>query len=376
MLLGFCLCCGLCAAPAQAQKLDQVRQSLQEIEARIERTSQSLTRKQEEEDSLQRDLKTVSRQVTVLERRLQQHQQRLAELKDDMETAEAEIRERQKTVDTLQGQVQRRLVAIYKGGGAGWLALFSGETTPARMAEDYDFFRRIVRKDRELLTDFRARLAELQGGRERLTALKAEQEALVAQGMADRDTRKKAAQLKQRLLAKVRKDQAGMAEELAELKERATRLSALVKKLESAKTPEYTQKSSPFADQKGRLSWPVNGTIKLAFGPGRHVESGTRYESHGIEISAAVGQPVTVVWPGRVVYANWFNGYGNLLIVDHGDSYFTLYAQAARLEKKVGDQVQRGDVVALAGLEGKEMIYFEIRYRGTPLDPAAWLNSR
>jgi septal ring factor EnvC (AmiA/AmiB activator) len=116
--------------------------------------------------------------------------------------------------------------------------------------------------------------------------------------------------------------------------------------------------------------------VKVGFGTGRHAELGTLYESHGIEISASNDQPISAVWQGNVVFANWFKGYGNLLIVDHGSSYYTLYAQASRLAKKVGDLVQKGEIVAFSGFEGNDAVYFEIRRRGTPLDPADWLGSR
>lgn len=361
---------------AEEQKLDQTRENLKAIEARIAQTVQSLSDKQKQEKSLKNDLKTVEREFAQLSQRVSSQQQRLDVLAREIAGAEGEIGRQQEASKGLQAQVQRRLVAIYKGGDVGLFRAFSSDATPARMAEDYDFFSRIVRKDRELLASYRQRLAELGRSRKELSTLRQEQEALVAQGISDRDAQKKAAQLKKRLLAKVQQDKSGMASELAELKERAARLSSLVKKLESTKTEGYTHKSSLFGKQKGRLPWPVNGKIKLPFGTGRHAELGTQYDSHGLEISAAPNQPVAAVWPGRVAFASWFNGYGNLLIVDHGDSYFTLYAQAARLEKKVGDQVAQGDVVALAGFEGKEIVYFEIRHRGTPLDPADWLKSR
>ncbi len=77
-----------------------------------------------------------------------------------------------------------------------------------------------------------------------------------------------------------------------------------------------------------------------------------------------------------MIFANWFKGYGNLLIIDHGDSYYSLYAQAASLAKHVGEAVATGEVVALAGYEGARRFYFEIRHSGTPLDPESWLAPR
>jgi murein hydrolase activator len=361
---------------AAEKKLDQTRRNLKEIEARIARTAQVLTDKQGQEISLKNDLKTVSRKVEQLAERVSLQQKRLETLAQDMAASEQEIGRQQNASKGLQDQVHRRLAAIYKGADIGMLRAFSSTSSPARMAEDYDYFSRIIRKDRILLTKYRQRLANLKSSRNQLSVLRQEQKQLVAQGRKDRAALKKAAQLKKHLLAKVRRDKAGISAELAELKERAGRLSSLVKKLESIKSQEDTQKSSLFGARKGRLPWPVNGKVKLAFGPGRHTELGTRYDSHGVELSASLNQPVKAIWSGRVAFSSRFNGYGNLLIVDHGDSYFTLYAQAARLEKKVGDLVRQGDVVALAGFDGKKVIYFEIRHRGTPLDPCVWLKSR
>ena len=361
---------------AAEKTLDQTRLNLKEIEARIARTAQSLTDKQGQEISLKNDLKTVEREVEQLAERVSLQQKRLETLALDMAASEQEIGRQQNASKELQDQVHRRLASIYKGADIGMLRAFSSTSSPARMAEDYDYFSRIIRKDRILLTKYRQRLADLKISRKQLSVLRQEQKQLVAQGRKDNAAQKKAAQLKKHLLAKLRRDKAGISAELAELKERAARLSSLVKKLESTKTQEYTQKSSLFGARKGRLPWPVNGKVKLAFGPGRHTELGTRYDSHGVELSASPNQPIKAIWSGRVAFASWFNGYGNLLIVDHGDSYFTLYAQAARLEKKVGDLVRQGDVVALAGFDGKEVVYFEIRHRGTPLDPCVWLKSR
>jgi septal ring factor EnvC (AmiA/AmiB activator) len=112
------------------------------------------------------------------------------------------------------------------------------------------------------------------------------------------------------------------------------------------------------------------------FGPREHPRFRTVTVSNGIEIRAPVGSDVRAVYDGRVVYVGWFRGYGKMLILDHGDQFYTLYAHASELYKAVGEVVRQGEVVAAAGdtgaLDGPGL-YFEIRQGGKPLDPAEWL---
>jgi septal ring factor EnvC (AmiA/AmiB activator) len=119
--------------------------------------------------------------------------------------------------------------------------------------------------------------------------------------------------------------------------------------------------------------------VASAFGRQEHPKFRTVTYNRGIEISAAMGRPVLAVYDGTVLYADWFRGYGRLVILDHGGGYFTLYAHASELLVKVGDQVTRGQPIARVGdtgsLEGPQL-YFEVRHRGKPQDPLAWLERK
>jgi len=383
-------CLGLLffGAPLSAaeKKIDETRQNLKQIEQRLAKAAKSLSEKQKQEKELGSDLKTVEREQERLRERVASQNQRLEALKQEVAAAEQENARQKQSAEQVKEQVNQRLAALYKGGDLGLIRTFFNAESPVRMAEDYEFLGRIVRRDRELLAGYRQRLDELRASLGKLSALREEQEQLLADGRRDQESLKQAAQLKKQLLGKVQKDKSKLTTEIADLKERAARLSDLVKKLESAKPREYTSTpsaedpasplSSPFGQQKGRLPWPVAGKVKVPFGTGRHADLGTLYESHGIEIRVAQNHPVAAVWPGRVAFASEFKGYGNLLIVDHGASYYTLYAQASRLAKKVGESVRQGETVAFSGFEGNDAVYFEIRHRGTPLNPTAWLKPR
>ncbi len=127
--------------------------------------------------------------------------------------------------------------------------------------------------------------------------------------------------------------------------------------------------------QVGGLGWPLSGTLLAGFG-GTLPDGGS---SEGVLIAAPAGTAVKAVADGKVVFADWMNGYGLILIVDHGNGYMTLYAHNEALLRDAGDDVRRGDPVATVGNsgdQGKPGLYFELRHNGQPVNPAAWLQKR
>ena len=149
-------------------------------------------------------------------------------------------------------------------------------------------------------------------------------------------------------------------------------LLALLEKLRDifADIPKQIAGAEPFAQLRGRLLWPLHGTVAAC---GRAGEEG---DSHGVLIAAAEGGEVHAVSHGRVVFADWLRGYGLLLIVDHGDGYLSLYGCNETLLKDVGDWVDANEVVATSGASGGRKsagLYFELRHDGKPMDARAWL---
>ncbi len=359
-----------------AESLADNRQELEQIRQRMDQLAASLEQGQKEKGTLQQDLKRVQTQLTRLRSREVQHASKLKSLKADT------IR-RQKALASLQHQsrhrrklVARRLGAIYRGGQMRLPRILFANQSPAAMAADYHLFKRVVQHDRSLLAAFRHDQAALARELASLEALRGQRHQQIEQLKISRDTLRDGRRLKKRLLTKLQRRQGAISGELATLKEKSARLASLVKGLETAPASKYNQTSSEFARQKGRLVWPLNGRIKLPFGTGRLAGLGTLYDSQGVEIAVSGNQPIQAIWGGKVIYANTFRGYGNMIIVDHGDNYYTLYAQASSLQKSVGDSVTSGDTLGYPGYEDADSIYFEIRHHGTPLDPLDWLKPR
>jgi len=131
-------------------------------------------------------------------------------------------------------------------------------------------------------------------------------------------------------------------------------------------------------DRKGKLLFPLSGKIISYYGNRTDPQLNTVIFQKGIEISAKQGQEVRAIYEGTVLYADWFKGYGNIIIIDHGGSYYSLSAHVSKLFKSVGERVEAGEVIALAGDTGSlkgNCLYFELRHHGKPLNPLKWLQN-
>ena len=137
--------------------------------------------------------------------------------------------------------------------------------------------------------------------------------------------------------------------------------------------PSTAQDGAAFANLKGKLKMPVKGELLASFGARR--ADGPSWK--GLFIKAAEGAEVKAVASGEVIFADWMRGFGNLLIVDHGGQYMTIYGNNQALLKRPGDKLKAGDLIATVGNSGgneQSGLYFEMRYQGRAIDPSSWMN--
>ena len=131
-----------------------------------------------------------------------------------------------------------------------------------------------------------------------------------------------------------------------------------------------------FNELKGLLKIPVKGTIVTGFGSYLNTKLNVLNFRSGIDIKTDRGEPIRAVSAGRIIYASWFKGYGNMIIIDHGNSYYTVYAHVEEFFKAKGDGVESDEVIATAGDTGSMIgsgLYFEVRHHGKPQDPMEWI---
>ncbi|MGH9821300.1 MAG: murein hydrolase activator EnvC family protein, partial [Pyrinomonadaceae bacterium] len=179
------------------------------------------------------------------------------------------------------------------------------------------------------------------------------------------------------LLASLRQEKETRVRTLKELEQAALRLQKMIDEIarRSATKPREAPSGKGLEAMRGKLDWPVRGQVIASFGKTKHREFSTEVFRNGLDIEAPVGAEIKAVEKGKVVFADRFSGYGKMLIIDHGERYYTVYAHLSEFLKKTGDWVQRGEAVALVGdtdsLAGAKL-YFEMRKDGKSIDPTPW----
>lgn len=376
LLLAGLLVSPLCSATSAETDIEGSKRELEEIRQRLERTAQDLQQKKQAERQIVSDMKTVKAQLSRIRARDRKLSDQLRRTEAMVPAKEKEVNAASKQVNRMEGQVRKRLVALYKFGDSGPLRIVFSSLSPSEMASQYRYLQQVVRHDRQLLDSYKDQLDILDKALTDLETLRGKQSRLLGEVQQNRSQLQEAGRLKRKLLTEVRKDKELLAVMVAGLKEKKERLEQLVKKLESAPGEGYSGGARQFSSLKGGLPWPMTGKVQVSFGTQRHPELGTLYSSNGIEIAAVEGTPIAAVGGGRVVFADSFQGYGKLVIVDHGNSYHTLYGHALHLDRGVGDRVQAGETLARVGFPGTGGLYFELRHHGVPIDPMSWFGTK
>ncbi|MBY6205715.1 peptidoglycan DD-metalloendopeptidase family protein [Halomonas denitrificans] len=362
-------------APAQVSQREasEIETELAELRAEIEAIRETLEQQRsvaaDEQDALaasERELAALARDLRETESELSEARAAVAELQDRAEELQLRIEEQR---ERLAAQLQ----AAYRLGSRSRLRTLLNAEDPNRISRQLAMHGYLGRARAELVDALIASRrdldAVLDARRERerdLAALVERQQASLAAQRSAREEREIAlAELRER----IRTDEA----RLAERRTAAAELETLLDRLAGALAdipPELA--APPFADLRGTLPMPVPGRVRAAFSDARNAESTWQ----GWLIEAETGDEVRAVAYGRVAYADWLRGYGMMLIVDHGDGWMSLYGHNQALLADVGDWVEPGQVVALAGSSGGETragLYFQLRRDGEPVDPARWI---
>ena len=382
------------AAPASAQKRDD--QTLRQNQQTLQQTQKQLKEERAKAaEALKRETSILS-ELEGIELTLEKKRRELDALGRRIVKSQSEIRGLEREISRLEAQragqqevLGRRLRAMYKlqaQGGA--LPLILADDEPIARAVQLRHLTTLAAVDARLIREYRGtgeRLAERKG---RVEEQRRELASLRARVEEEREEVDREAARRRVLLAKVREERAYHERMVGELSEAAKRLEALIRDLQArqrrvAKVPPPGKGGEPpavgFGTLRGSLPWPTDGRIVGAFGEQVHPRFGTRTFKRGIDIEAGEGSGIVAVAAGHVVYTGWFKGYGNLIILDHGNDFYTLYAHAAEIRVKEGDDVRQGETIGTVGDTGSlagPRLYFEVRYQGRPQDPAEWLRRR
>ncbi|MFN2645136.1 MAG: murein hydrolase activator EnvC [Burkholderiales bacterium] len=368
----------LVACAAFAAEAAPGERDLTRLRARIER----LTRQLEAKESEKREARDALRDS---ERAISQANRTLAALQAEGRTLRIEaarLGERRSALERELAERERgieRLLRARQGLGAPDVlrAALSGDD-PAELSRRLLYVGYVSRASAAVLNDYRTdleRLGRLEGeARAKAARLRAVEEA----SRADRSRIVRERQARRRVLERSAAEIRRHRREIGVLRGDEARLSRLLEELGRVlgrveSVPDKTLQSEPFSRLRGKLRLPLKGELTGRFGAPRGASG---LEAKGVFIRAPQGEPVKAVARGHVVYADWMRGFGNLMIVDHGESYLSIYANAESLLKEVGERVAAGETLATAGASGGQEetgLYFEMRHLGRAFDPLRWV---
>jgi murein hydrolase activator len=381
----------LAVVPAAAQTrrddpLQAEQRKLQQTQKQLKEERERAAAARARETSLLAELEEIERRLAAKQRDVARLEARIKKAQNDVQMFRGEIsrleRQRAGQMNALAGRL-RVMYRVHAQGGA--LPVILSGDDPVTRAVAVRHLASLAALDARLIQEYRVtsdRLADRKGKEEaqQLELAGLHEDAKREQVEVDREVAKRRV-----ILAKVRDERAYHERMVGELTEASHRLEAFIRELQ-AKQRKLARIPPPkggiegpaigFGALKGRLPWPTEGKIVTGFGAQVHPRFGTRTFRNGVDIEAAVGREVLAVHGGHVIYTGWFKGYGNLIIVDHGNEYYTLYAHIADIEAKEGDDVRQGQRIGTVGDTGSlagPRLYFEVRYQGRPQDPEQWL---
>ncbi|MDF1536257.1 MAG: peptidoglycan DD-metalloendopeptidase family protein [bacterium] len=354
-----------------AETIENTTERLEDILDRIGTTEGNIRLTAARERSVLDTLDTMDRETAVIRDRVRDLRAQEKDLKIRITRSEEELRAIKRQRERTAGWLALRSTALYKGGNVSYLKVILAATGIEDLERRSYYLKMLAEHDSEMFTLSR----ELYHRENRqVETLKS---ARATQVSTRRDleetltvlTRKK--EQKSLVLAVVRDEKEKNTRFLKELETSASHLASL---LDALKLQAVTGESA-FSTLKGSLKRPVSGKVTTSFGRNRNERFSTFTLSNGVTIQSAEGTPVRAVYNGRAIFADWFRGYGRIIILDHGGGYYTLYGHLSELKINVGQEVQAETVIGFVGdsgsLEGAAL-YFEIRYHGKPIDPSPW----
>ncbi len=387
VLLALFLGAGAAAAAASATR---AKEDLRELRGKIEALQKRLADAEESKTEATDALKASERAISDATRSLRELEQQSREASQRLAGLRAASQENETTIRAQQSLLAKLLYQQYLGGRSEPLKLLLNRENPNQIARQIHYFGYISRARTDLIEGLRSRLARLKDLAQEVEQQVTELAAIAAEQTAQKRRLEQEKRSRGHVLTKISRDIRKQKREIGTLRRDENRLSRLIEqlgkiisrtpprtpapRLKNERLPDGTGDGTPFQALKGKLNLPVRGELANRFGSPRS-DSGLMWK--GLFIASKAGEEVRAIAAGRVVFADWLRGFGNLLIIDHGDSYMSLYGNNETLYKRVGDTLRGGETIAAVGNTGGNAdsgLYFEVRFQGKAFDPLTWVN--
>lgn len=398
-------------AVAAEKKTEASNQSLSLVQEKLAKLKQALNQSKEAHKDAADELKDSEVAISVANKKLYEINQKQQAHKAMLAKLAAESIATNQALATQQKQLGNQLYQQYLHGRQSYVQMVLQNERPSAMARDVQYFSYIAKMRADLINKMQGNLDHLDKLNQETNSTLQKVAVLKQKQMEERQVLQAQKQVKSKIVRSLSQQIAMQRGEIKKLSRDEKRLSQLLERLARATPPSAKKQknkrstaegndnaeadkpskdsaserslannlepnaetnSGQFLSLKGKLRLPVRGEVSNRFGSSR-ADSGISWK--GLFIKANEGSPVKSIASGRVVFADWLRGFGNLIILDHGDGYMSLYGNNQSVLKQVGDSVNAGDTIASVGNSGGNEtngLYYELRRQSRPFDPLSW----
>jgi septal ring factor EnvC (AmiA/AmiB activator) len=354
-----------------ASKQRDTQEQITVLEADIVATQIRLTEQSAARDALQVSLRDTERLISQTDTQLSNLTVKRSALSQQIAALQregTELQTQQAELEQAMAMGIQQLWLLHQGGG---LRVWLGDEHPDDIARHLAYYQLVLTAQKDTVTRYEAGLKILENNASALQAAEREatQQTTAIAGLLEQLTTQQAqrGETIARLNDQLENDQ----QRLAVLAENKRNLDTLLAKLALA-APSAPIKRTPFSEATNSLAMPVNGKPSNRFGAKRNTD--IRWQ--GWLIPAPQGEPVSAIFDGYIIFSDWLRGQGLIIVIDHGEGWLSLYAQNHSLLRGEGEFVRQGDIIAKVGASGgseRTGLYFEMRQKGKPIDPADWI---
>ena len=373
VIVAIAICCGLTLgtiALAQAQSVDE----LKNYQNFVDQQRQIIQKQQEQINALtkpaQSRLDALRRNVRVTDTQIKDNEKKISLAREQLQKLSAKLQELEYDLNKRRGATTARLQYLQRQQLQRWWVTLLSSQDLNQFADRRRQIERIYDRDRKLLADLTQKSNQVEKQRNQITAQKNEVELLTQKLKYQKSNIESEAVAQQNTIDRLKSDRQALSQAEDRLAEDSRRLSQII----LAKVQPYDGLILP--PGTGQLMYPTIGPVTSNFGWRTHPILGTERFHSGIDFGADYGSLVYASAQGRVIYADWYGGYGNAVIIDHGNGMTTLYGHCSELYVKDGDVVVKGQPISAVGSTGFSTgphLHFELRANGEPIDPAAYL---
>jgi murein hydrolase activator len=372
---------GVVFADSINEKIDRERRTLEQLKDQIEEKRRQADEAEKKRESILQGIQTLDERHMRYRQSHQDISRKLRKKDQEIEAINAQIARLQDGVRVRQEAILARLRVQYMEGRFGhWKPLLASDS--------YGDFQRRLRylsavsaRDYGLIETFRTDMGNMQDAERQREAARVGMLAYKRSTEKHLDEIKAVKKEKRLYLARLTHEKESAERVLQELERSAARIDSMLRELEQRRRAAAARPPSASLPKrlKGGLPWPAEGSILTYFGRQKHPTFNTYVQRKGIEIRTLEGSAIHAVMPGTVVYADWLKGYGLVIILDHANGFFSLYAHASKILTSVGAQVTSGQAIGETGdtgITGENTLYFELREGAEAVDPLQWLAKR